>query len=243
MKLSITALLLTFSSAAMASDPALNMFDILSGDDINTYMNGDGAMLDRMIPTVSASMLISEYKNNEVKANKKYRGKPVRIKSVVSTIREDFTGKPYVVINGKNQFESVHLSFDKDNEIVSELSKGEKIDFICYGKGMIINTPIVDKCEVTKKVIDNIYSTMRDSFAEIHNDDYEPHSKIESVLAMTYLAIESDINKSCVKPDKSCLDGINQKATKLKNHENDENKDKINEIKKYVESEKSKWLY
>jgi hypothetical protein len=84
---------------------------------------------------VSAVQLLSEYKDNEAKANDKYKGKVVQVDGVIDRITEG-----YVKLKGGGQFEllTVDCHFDdEDRKTVASLSSGSRVTIkgICDGKG------------------------------------------------------------------------------------------------------------
>jgi uncharacterized protein len=80
-----------------------------------------------------------------VLADTKYKEKWVYIHGVVVRISKDFSDEPYVELLGTDEYETVHANFNK--AAISQLAalrRGEQVSIMCRGKGMIINSPILD---------------------------------------------------------------------------------------------------
>ena len=61
---------------------------------------------------ISAGQLYQEYRNNEVAADLKYKGKMLKVTGIVRTVGEDILGNPYVVIVGdKNDWRGVQCLY------------------------------------------------------------------------------------------------------------------------------------
>jgi hypothetical protein len=97
---------------------------------------------------VSASNLLSEYKNNETRANDQYKGKVVQITGSIHRIVEravELKGGDAIVMDRVNcQFE------DADRKTLSSLSSGNQVTIkgICDGKGFInVN---IKKCKLVQ---------------------------------------------------------------------------------------------
>jgi len=94
---------------------------------------------------ISAYQLFAEYKENEVLADTKYKGKALAVGGIVTEIGKDFTDDPYVTLDSGQMFMNVRANFSK-SEIgrLSQLHKGESVELRCYGNGMIVGSPILD---------------------------------------------------------------------------------------------------
>ena len=94
------------------------------------------------IMNVSAMQIVSEYDNNEIAADSRYKGKYVRISGVVNDIAKDILDNMYVTIGGGADFElrSVQAFFpDKYEGILAELRKGSRITVVCRIDGLMLN--------------------------------------------------------------------------------------------------------
>src|SRR5215212_5004390 len=86
---------------------------------------------------VSASTLLSDYENNEVAADGKYKGKMLVVSGTINNIAKDILDKMYVTLKTSNPILSVQCYFDESNQTaLSQLQKGKqvKIKERCDGK-------------------------------------------------------------------------------------------------------------
>lgn len=93
-----------------------------------------------------ADDLTKAYDDNEVAANRQYKGAKVRIIGVIDNIGEDIMGTPYVALKGHKTFSYVQCMFDKEEtKRLSELEKGQKVMIIGKVSGNIMG-PILREC-------------------------------------------------------------------------------------------------
>lgn len=96
---------------------------------------------------VSAKQLHADYKENEVSADSKYRGKILRVSGKITQIGKDILDNPFVELATSNEFEGVHAGFANERALGS-LKRGQKIAVRCRGKGMTIGSPMLDGCTI-----------------------------------------------------------------------------------------------
>jgi hypothetical protein len=99
---------------------------------------------------VSASDLASAYKDNEVLADEMFKGRPLAVTGKVHSITKDFMDNIIVLlVNPNNQFEHIHAEVeDSEKGKAARLSRGSMIVMVCVGGGMIIGSPILNKCQI-----------------------------------------------------------------------------------------------
>ncbi|KND50537.1 MAG: Phage protein [Parcubacteria bacterium C7867-007] len=101
--------------------------------------------------TVTAFKMAAEYKENEVAADAKYKGKLVEISGSVDTIGKDVLDTPFIAFSTENQYEIINriqCMFGKnDVEVLSSVSKGQKITLRGTVSGALGNI-IVKDCEI-----------------------------------------------------------------------------------------------
>ncbi|NUF49530.1 OB-fold protein [Gilliamella sp. ESL0250] len=144
-KIIAITLLMLIGFNASANDNAKRITELFIKDDVSTFRKGGGSVIGKKIPSVNASQLISEYANNQFKYEKKYDNTVVYIKTVASGVKTDFSGDPYVVANGKNQFEHVSLEL-KNKDDAMNINKGNKLELICVGTKNNVMFPSLKKC-------------------------------------------------------------------------------------------------
>ena len=146
MKKIIALTVLTLASFnSSANDNAKRLIEMLIKDDIAVFKNGGNSLINKSLPIVNASQLINEYSNNQYKYEKTYNNKLVNIKTVASGVKTDLLGDPFVVANGKNQFEYVSLEL-KNKDDALNINKGSKLDLICVGTKDNVMFPILKNC-------------------------------------------------------------------------------------------------
>ena len=82
------------------------------------------------LPTIQATDLSNEYKENEVKCNLDYKNKLLKVSGKVSSIGEDIMGTVYITLgNDKLSLYNVRCEFEYEEEIsqVATLKKGDII--------------------------------------------------------------------------------------------------------------------
>lgn len=193
--------------------------DIAIEDDKQAFLSGSkgGSVTgDNMKGPVTPDELYKSYERNELAANKIYKGVSVRVIGTANEIGEDALGKPYIdAISGKpdglSSLRSVKLYFSEASERLLKLSKGDKIDLICVGKGYFVHTPMLDQCYFTADLnIDNLLGGL---FLPAEKLTIENLAKLpDSNILQTNLyvifgakASNDKIKVVCDKSSKKCL--------------------------------------
>ncbi|MEP1034403.1 hypothetical protein [Ekhidna sp.] len=81
--------------------------------------------------TITARQLFQEYQENEVLADRNYKGKYLYVEGIIDNIGKDILDDIYVVLKTNNLMFGVQCYVD-DEEVVAKLRKGVKVTF--YGK-------------------------------------------------------------------------------------------------------------
>lgn len=185
-----------------------NACNALKNDEVSTFTKHQNSLLsDRISKAYSASSLISLYSKNELKANKVLSGKWISVKTVASEIGQNIKGDAYIKADGNNQFESILLNVNKDDDRVLNLEKNDKIDLACKSSKYIMHTPVLDGCifrdQLAEKLINDLISCQLKP--EIKKDDiFKKH-----IALIIYKSIEDKIEKTCLNgTEKQCLDII-----------------------------------
>ncbi len=112
----------------IASLAGLLVFGILAVGSIDTDTDTQKVQSQAASHTLSANQLYSEYHNNEVAADAKYKGKVVIVSGTIQDIRKDIMDNAYIVIGGRGFLDGVQCTFTKGEESsVARLSKGERV--------------------------------------------------------------------------------------------------------------------
>jgi hypothetical protein len=95
---------------------------------------------------IDAVKLSSDYIDNEIRADKLYKGKTVLVTGNIKDIKRGITDNIYVILVGKEKMRSILCDFN-NVEKASELSKGMKVSFKGVCQGLMANI-IVENCEL-----------------------------------------------------------------------------------------------
>ena len=101
--------------------------------------------------SISASELLNTYKENEVKADKMYKGKIVEVNGIVDRIDSDIDDKAIVRLNDGNEFSfyTVSCRIDDDNQDrACELKKGQNVTIVGVADGEVIGKPYIKNCKI-----------------------------------------------------------------------------------------------
>ena len=191
MKKMIALTVLTLASFnSFANDNAKRITEDALKEDITVFRNDGNSNIRHVIPRVNASQLINEYSNNQYKYEKTYNNQVINIKTVASGVKTDLSGDPFVVANGKNQFEYVSLEL-KNKDDAMNINKGSKLDLICVGTKNNVMFPILKNCVKSDDYFQKYFELTMSKINKLEKDD-EPSSPIE----VFYLALwKFDIQK------------------------------------------------
>lgn len=96
---------------------------------------------------VDITKILSDYKNNEVAADNRYKGKLVEVTGLVDDIKKGLMDDLYVTIGTGEQFEipQIQAFFDDEmNSQLSQLNKGELVTVVCRVDGLMMNVLLKD---------------------------------------------------------------------------------------------------
>lgn len=103
--------------------------------------------------SLTAIKMASDYKENEVAADAKYKGKLVELSGTVDTIGKDISDTPYIAFETENQYEVINrvqcMFKDGDTQALSAVSKGQKITLRGTVSGSLGNI-IVKDCQIVQ---------------------------------------------------------------------------------------------
>lgn len=109
------------------------------------------AMVSAPIPTrVDIKALLGEYKDNEVRADSRFKGKFVEVRGTVGDIKKDLTGDTYVTIGTGEAFEIPVFQCsvaEGQNGAAAALSKGQKATVRGTITGLMMNV-LGDDCVI-----------------------------------------------------------------------------------------------
>ena len=135
------------------SDSKQTSVSVENSDDKQTSVSTENSNKKQMEPelNISATELINAYKENEVKADKMYKGKIVEVNGIVDGIDSGIDDKAIVRLNDGDEFsfDDVICYIDNDNQNKAcELEKGQNVIIIGEASGEIAGTPCIKDCKI-----------------------------------------------------------------------------------------------
>lgn len=133
----------------------LIVIGIISGKDEPTASESAVAATPAAPPEppqkVSASGLLKAYKDNEIAANEKYKGKRLIVSARIGSTEAGMGDEPYLVLNAGGEYEfskpQAHLAEDQHGAAAS-LKKGQAVTLECIGNSEVAGTPMLKDCRV-----------------------------------------------------------------------------------------------
>ena len=135
------------------SDSKQTSVSIENSDSKQTSVSNENSNKKQMEPelNISATELINAYKENEIKADKMYKGKIVEVNGIVDAIDSGIDDKAIVRLSDGDEFsfDNVQCCIDDENQDKAcELNKGENVTIIGKADGEIAGTPFIKDCKI-----------------------------------------------------------------------------------------------
>ena len=135
------------------SDSKQTSVSVENSDSKQTSVSNENSNKKQMEPelSISATELINAYKENEVKADKIYKGKIVEVNGIVDAIDSGIDDKAVVRLSDGDEFSfyNVHCYIDNDNQNKAcELKKGENVTIVGKADGEIAGQPCIKDCKI-----------------------------------------------------------------------------------------------
>ena len=135
------------------SDSKQTSVSIENSDSKQTSVSNENSNKKQMEPelNISATELINAYKENEVKADKIYKGKIVEVNGIVDAIDSGIDDKAVIRLSDGDEFSfyNVHCYIDDENQDKAcELKKGENVTIIGKEDGEIAGQPCIKNCKI-----------------------------------------------------------------------------------------------
>ncbi len=132
----------------VASFAVLTVFLILAVGSVDTDVDTQQVQSEDPSYMLSADQLYSEYNNNEVAADAKYKGEVVVVVGIVQDIGKDILGNACVVIGGSGFLDGVQCTFAEGEESsIASLSKGQRVQVKGEVAGKMGNV-LLEKCRL-----------------------------------------------------------------------------------------------
>ena len=135
------------------SDSKQTSVSVENSDDKQTSVSNENSNKKQMEPelSISATELINAYKENEVKADKMYKGKIVEVNGIVDGIDSGIDDKAIVRLSDGDEFSfyTVGCYIDNDNQDKAcELEKGQNVTIVGKADGEVIGMPFIKDCKI-----------------------------------------------------------------------------------------------
>lgn len=135
------------------SDSKQTSVSVENSDSKQTSVSNENSNKKQMEPelSISATELINAYKENEIKADKTYKGKIVEVNGIVDGINSGIDDKAIVILSDGDEFsfDNVQCCIDDENQDKAcELKKGENVTIIGKADGEIAGTPFIKDCKI-----------------------------------------------------------------------------------------------
>ena len=135
------------------SDSKQTSVSVENSDSKQTSVSNENSNKKQMEPelSISATELINAYNENEVKADKMYKGKIVEVNGIVNGIDSDMDDKAVVRLSDGDKFSIYTVSCyidDENQDNACELKKGENVTIIGKADGEIIGEPVIKDCKI-----------------------------------------------------------------------------------------------
>ena len=135
------------------SDNKQTSVSVENSDSKQTSASNENSNKKQMEPelNISATELINAYKENEIKADKMYKGKIVEVNGIVDAIDSGIDDKAIVRLSDGDEFsfDNVQCCIDDENQDKAcELKKGENVTIIGKADGEIAGQPCIKNCKI-----------------------------------------------------------------------------------------------
>ena len=135
------------------SDSKQTSVSVENSDSKQTSVSNENSNKKQMEPelSISATELINAYNENEVKADKMYKGKIVEVNGIVDGIDSDMDDKAVVRLSDGDEFSiyTVSCRIDDDNQNKAcELEKGQNVTIVGEADGEVIGMPFIKDCKI-----------------------------------------------------------------------------------------------
>ncbi|SLK06518.1 OB-fold protein [Novosphingobium mathurense] len=125
---------------------------ILSPDDksgSSTASADNVAAADTPALEVTAKELAEAYEANEAAAQLKYGKRVLNVSATIANIQLDFADKPFLVLEGTNQFMGPQAKLDQESQAkAASLSKGQQVSLTCQSVSETVGTAMLDDCRI-----------------------------------------------------------------------------------------------
>jgi len=203
------------------------MLAILS-DEYTVFSQGGKALVGDQLAgngyvAVSADELQREYERNEVAGDKKFRGNHLVLRGKVSDIKRSVGENYFLTLKGgTNRFmQPTARMADGHIEFLAAIEKGQNVDLICEGDGMLMGSAVASNCMPASSWVDAMVNAKLNeplaSTDTMTNKLWGLASSVSQKLAQTSPCWSAPREKSCSKEIEAVTELLfRPKATKPK---------------------------
>lgn len=140
--------------ALKPSQSAIDYIQIAIMDDITSALSDkkettltlvDAMKIAGIDYKITAAKYDKEFDENEVAAQKKYKGKTIIVSGKIKDFGTDLFGNPFITLIGSDQFIGVSAGFPKgQTDHIALLKKGQQVDLICKGAAKVMGASLSD---------------------------------------------------------------------------------------------------
>ncbi len=94
--------------------------------------------------SVNSKKLFSDYSNNEIAADDRYKGKIIQVSGTIRDIGNDLMDEAYITLIGDEFFGDIQCFFPDKSNLVN-VKKGQKVSVVGYCDGLFMNV-ILQNC-------------------------------------------------------------------------------------------------
>ena len=96
---------------------------------------------------IGAIQLFTDYHENGIAADGKYKGSSLQVTGTISAIGKDIMDKGFLALGTPNPFMSIHAELqDQELSKATILEKGRTVQVRCQGNGMILGDVVLKDC-------------------------------------------------------------------------------------------------
>lgn len=180
--------------------------------------------IDGMVQSIK---LAKDYDSNEVSADEKYKNKTFIVSGKVLSINKDFTGMPFVKLNGINMFQSVHAQFAERHSnsstlygvavkgesihaqlnkrsnlpFISELKKGQNVNFVCKIDNYIVRDVVIRDCKNVDSYVTENMGKVKTLMSDFLSLGKSISKKFDVLAPMFYVAGQAFPSENACKTD------------------------------------------
>ncbi|MCD8338610.1 MAG: OB-fold putative lipoprotein, partial [Burkholderiales bacterium] len=154
--------------------------------------------------------LDTAFDTNEVRANRKYKGKWLWVVGTVGKISDSEEKGPSMVVNEPEDHQSIKAYFtdsEKARDRLENLAPGQLTSLMCQVSGLVQDVVTMKNCEFFDPLELNTYLALRTQFFEAleAKGDLIKNAPVAFILLAGEDAMPNDLKNACAKSEISCI--------------------------------------